>query len=150
MAKKVRIGKWEVDEAELDREIEEATRRGEERMKTEPRAASARYDARAKRIVVELTNDCVFMFPTELAQGLRGASPADLAEVEVMGPGFALGWDKLDTHFSLAGLMSGLFGNKAWMAGLRRKSGRVKSGAKAGAARGNARKGGRPRETKRA
>lgn len=138
----VKMGKYEFDEEELEKQFTEATKRGKERMKTEPRAKSARYDRESGRIVVELLNGCTFMFPPELAQGLADASPEDLAEVRVRGPGFALGWDKLDVHFSLAGLMAGIFGNKAWMAEMGRRGGRATSEAKAAAARENGRKGG--------
>lgn len=109
---KVKFGKWEFTEEELEKQFEEATRRGKERMKKEPRASSAYYDCERDRIVVELTNGCAFMFPPELAQGLAGASAEDLADVRIMPAGFALGWDKLDVHFSIAGLMAGRFGNK--------------------------------------
>jgi hypothetical protein len=97
-------------------------------------------------MVVEMMNGCTFMFPPELAQGLAGASPNLLAEVKVMPQGFALGWDTLDVHLSLAGLMSGIFGNKTWMAELGRKGGSRTSEAKAAASRANGQKGGRPRK----
>ncbi len=48
---------------------------------TEPRAKSARYDRRAKRIVVELVSGATFISPPELAQGLAEALPAELAKV---------------------------------------------------------------------
>ena len=144
---KVKIGKWEVDEAELEREHAEAVKRGEESMRTEPRAVSARYDRRRKRIVVELIDGCTFMFPPELAQGLAGASPEDLADVRVMGPGFALGWDKLDAHFSLAGLLAGRFGNDAWMAQLAKRRSRKASKPKTNLTPAHSKKTTRPRKT---
>ena len=89
----------------------------EERMR-EPRASSARYDAASGRVVIELTNGCTFMFPAELAQGLRGASPELLAEVEVEPFGLALHWEQLDADLTVAGLLTGTFGTKRWMAEL--------------------------------
>ena len=112
---KVKIGKWEYDEKELDRQFEEATKRGQEALRTKPRAKSAYYDAGNGRIVVELLNGCTFVFPAHLAQGLRGASGQDLAEVKVMPLGFSLHWEKLDADFTLEGLMAGRFGSKRWM-----------------------------------
>jgi hypothetical protein len=105
-----------INSKEFDRQYAEAKKRGEYHLQTTPRAETAYYDARRKRIVVELSNGCVFMFPPELAQGLANASAKELAEVRVMPSGFAIGWDKLDVHFSLTGLLAGEFGNKEWMA----------------------------------
>jgi Protein of unknown function (DUF2442) len=144
---KVKLGKWEVDEAELDREHAEAVKRGEERMRTELRAISARYDRRRKLIVVELIDDCTFMFPPELAQGLAGASAEDLSDVRVMGPGFALGWDKLDVHFSVKGLMSGRYGNNAWMAQIEKRRSRKATKGRASLTRANGKRASRPRKT---
>ena len=142
-----KFGKWEYTEEELERQFAEATKRGEEAMRTEPRAVSARYDRRRKRIVVELIDDCTFMFPPELAQGLAGASAEDLSDVRVMGPGFALGWDKLDVHFSVGGLMSGRFGNDKWMAQLKKRRSRKATKGKASPTRANGRRASRPRKT---
>lgn len=113
--------KWRMSDEEFERQFEEATKRGEEALKTEPRAKSAFYDRASKRIIVELLNGCTFMFPTNLAQGLRGAADDDLAEVEVMPFGFALHWEKLDADLTVAGLMAGRFGTKRWMAELEQR-----------------------------
>ena len=87
---------------------------------TEPRAKSARYDRRAKRVVVELLNGATFLFPPELAQGLAGASPTDLSQVQVTPSGSGLRWPSLDADFSLPGLMLGEFGSPSWMRELAR------------------------------
>lgn len=102
---------------------------------TEPRAKSARYDRRAKRIIVELISGATFIFPPELAQGLAGASPAELAEVQVTPSGAGLRWPSLDADFSLSGLIMGVFGSPSWMRGLARKREGVKSKARAAATR---------------
>ncbi|HYH86560.1 MAG TPA: DUF2442 domain-containing protein [Pyrinomonadaceae bacterium] len=141
------MAKWRMSDEEFERQFAEATKRGEEAMRTEPRAVSARYDRRRKRIVVELIDGCTFMFPPELAQGLAGASAEDLSDVRVMGPGFALGWDKLDTHFSVAGLMSGRFGNDAWMAQLAERRSRRATKRKTIPTRAADKKASRPRKT---
>ena len=70
-------------------------------------------------MVIELTSGATYSFAPWLAQGLRGASAADLAEVEVLGRGFALHWETLDVEFTVAGLLNGVFGTRAWMDGLR-------------------------------
>jgi hypothetical protein len=131
--------------AELtDKDIDAALARGQEAASVEPRAASARYDRRLDRIVVELTNGCTFAFPPRLAQGLEQATEDELAEVEVMGAGYGLHWETLDVDFTVPGLLAGIFGTRAYMA---RHAGRTTSPAKAAAARANGAKGGRPRKT---
>lgn len=133
---------------EFDRQYEAARQRGDERLQREPRALSARYDKRRARVVVELTNGCVFMFPPHLAQGLQDARPEDLAKVEVMPYGLALRWPRLNADLTIAGLLAGIFGAKAWMSELGRKGGSRTSEAKAIAVRANGRQGGRPRKEK--
>jgi hypothetical protein len=142
-----KFGKWEYTEEELERQFAEATKRGEECMNRDLRAEAVYYDRRRKRIVVELIDDCTFMFPPELAEGLAGASAEDLSDVRVMGSGFALGWDKLDVHFSVAGLMSGRFGNDRWMAQLRKRRSRKATKRRASLTRANGKKTSRPRKT---
>src|SRR5499433_1328145 len=139
-----RWGKWEYTDAELNRQHKEAVRRGKEAEGNEPRAA--RYERRSKRLVIELANGAAFVIPIHLLQGFEGATARDIAAVEVMPQGSALHWEKLDLDFSVAGLVAGIFGNKAWMSALGRQGGLAKSEAKARAARTNGAKGGRPRK----
>jgi Protein of unknown function (DUF2442) len=54
----------------------------------------------------------------DLAQGLSGATPQDLAQVEITPMGDGLHWETLDTDFTVAGLLNGVFGTKRWMAAL--------------------------------
>ncbi|SEP50679.1 Protein of unknown function [Rhodospirillales bacterium URHD0017] len=132
--------------AEIDKEIDRALARGRRLMRDEPRAASARYDRRTRRMVVELTNGCSFVFPPRALQGMAQAREAALADVEIAGAGHALHWPQLDVDFTVPGLLMGVFGTRAWMASeLARRAGQSKSPAKAAAARANGRKGGRPR-----
>ena len=124
--------------------IRAALERGRIARQSEPRAASARYDAALDRVIVDLTNGCTFSFPPRLAQGLETASAAQLADVEILGAGYGLHWEALDADLSVPGLLAGLFGTRAFMA---RQAGRATSEAKAAAARANGRKGGRPRKS---
>lgn len=131
--------------AELsDRIIDAALERGRLARETEPRAAAARYEAPARRVVVELTNGCTFTFPPAMAQGLEHATDAELEAIEIFGQGYGLHWEALDVDLSLPGLMAGIFGTKAYMA---RRAGQVTSPAKATASRINGAKGGRPRKS---
>ncbi len=105
----------------------------------EPRAESAYYDqssdseallrsplalpkASADRIVINLKSGATFSFPPEIAQGLAGASPEDLAEVEVTPSGDGLHWEKLDADFSVPALLAGVFGTDAWMAQIKMRA----------------------------
>ena len=131
--------------AELtDTQVDEALARGAAARRTEPRATAARYDRRAGRVIVELSNGCTFAFPARLAQGLERATDEQLAEVEVLGTGTGLHWEALDADLSVPGLLAGLFGTRAFMA---RQAGRATSPAKAAAARANGARGGRPRKS---
>jgi len=132
---------------DLGKMIAEAEERGQRSLHTEPRARTARYDRRTGRVHVALTNGCSFAFPARSAQGLERASDADLAQVEILGLGLALHWDRLDVDLSVPGLLAGLFGTKAYMDRQRAAwAGAAKSAAKAAAARRNGAKGGRPRK----
>ena len=124
-------------------QIEAALERGRIAQQTEPRAASARYDTKAKRMVVELTSGATFAFPPALVQGLCEATPAQLAAVEVTPSGYGLHWEQLDEDYTVPGLMNGVFGTAKWQAA---KAGRTTSIAKSAAARANGAKGGRPRK----
>ncbi|MFO7635064.1 MAG: DUF2442 domain-containing protein [Caldilinea sp.] len=144
---KVRIGAWEVDENELDRQHEAALRRGAQQAALEPHARSAHYDAEAHALIIELTNGVTVSTPIHLLQGLEGA-PAERLAAVVLGPrGASLHWEELGVDFSVAGLLTGVFGTRAWMAEAGRRGGRATSEAKAAAARANGAKGGRPKKT---
>ena len=129
-----------------DAAIDRALARGRDVALSEPRATSARYEAGGRRVIVELANGCTFAFPADFAQGLEGASDADLADMEVLGNGYGLHWPTLDTDLAIPDLMAGLLGTRSWMA---RKAGKATSKAKATAARENGKKGGRPKQTAR-
>jgi len=100
---------------EILAQIPAARARAKEASRTQPRARAATFDAATRRVRIELKNGCVFEFPVDLAQGLRGV-PADVLEqVEIFPGGRALRWDALDVDFSVPGLVAGRFGGKAWM-----------------------------------
>jgi hypothetical protein len=125
-----------------DAEIDAALARGQAARQSEPRAATARYDRRHKRVVIGLTNGCTFSFPPRLAQGLEMATDDQLRRIAILGAGHGLHWEDLDVDFTVTGLLAGMLGTKAYMA---RRAGQATSPAKAAAARANGRKGGRPR-----
>lgn len=134
-----------MSEAEFQRQYAEATRRGEERLERVPGAVAVCYNRRTRKVVIDLDNGCTLLVPPELAQGLTDASPGELADVHVLGPGTTIAWPRLDIQFSVTGLMMGIFGTPAWMAELARRAGRTKSSAKAGAAPRTGARNGAPR-----
>jgi hypothetical protein len=111
-----------------------------------PRAAGARYDWSTARLVVDLVDGCSYAFPPHYLDLLRGAAPEALARVEVFGAGERLTWPALGAEYDVPALVNQLFGTSAWLAAAAgRAAGRVRSEAKAAAARANGAKGGRPR-----
>lgn len=84
------------------------------------------------------------MVPARSIQGLENATPAQLAEVELLGE-TGLHWETLDVDFTILGLMKGIFGTAKFMEAQRR-GGQSRSAAKIEASRANGAKGGRPRK----
>jgi hypothetical protein len=140
------MGEW--IHKELERSFAQSTRAGEVRLAKQPRAIKAKYDSRKARLVVELTNGVILMLPPKLLQGLRSATPAQIAKVEITPLGTGLHWEELDADLSVAGLASGAFGSKVWMSELARHAGSRTSVRKGASSRENGKKGGRPRVRK--
>ncbi|AJY38107.1 MULTISPECIES: DUF2442 domain-containing protein [Burkholderia] len=132
--------------AVTDREFEQAQARMHA-LREHGYAVAARYDRRSARVVVKLNTGVQIAFPAALAEGLSGATPEDLALIEISPAGLGLHWPRLDADIYVPALLQGVFGSKNWMAReLGMAGGRARSAAKANAARENGRKGGRPRK----
>ena len=129
---------------ELQAQIDRARAAGQVLDETEPRAVKAWYAADTERIFIELTTQVIMGFPSGLLQGLRDATPRQLAEVEVTPSGYGLHWESLDVDLGVPQLVAGLFGTKAWMAQLGRQGGKSRSATKAQASQANGKLGGRP------
>lgn len=142
-----------ISEEEFERQFAEAARRGAERLENEPHAVAVRYDRRKKRVVVDLSNGTTFIFPPRLLQEVGTGSEDEIADVKILGQGFALEWERLDQQFSIKGLLAGVFGTNRWMNNLKehlseagKKGGASRSAAKRKSSAENGRKGGRPRK----
>jgi uncharacterized protein DUF2442 len=110
-------------------------------MQQQPRAVSARYDARAHKVVVTFASGAELRFPTSVDAALVKARAVDLAEIVVSPAGQGIYFPKIDVDMLLAPLLLGTAGAAA---ALGRLGGSAASAAKAHAARENGRRGGRP------
>ena len=111
-------------------------------------ARSARYDQPSHRVIMELTNDCVFGFPVADIPWLRPLTPEQLSDVEVSPLGSGLRWDAFDIDLDVAGLLLSSIGRTEKAREFGRLAGSAKSAAKTRAARANGAKGGRPRKVR--
>ena len=109
-------------------------------------AKSATYDARRKRLQIELVSGSAVAIPVSQVEGLADAKAVQIHAVKIVGRGYGLHWPALDLDLAVPDLLAGCFGTRAWMSALGRKAGQATSEAKAAAARENGRKGGRPRK----
>ncbi len=126
-------------------EFEAANARGAEKLRG-PLAVRARYDRRLRRIVIRLNTGLDISFLPGDAQGLEGAMSSELEDIEISPSGLGIHFPKLDADLYLPALLQGFMGSEKWAAArLGARGGKVKSEAKAIAARQNGSRGGRPR-----
>jgi hypothetical protein len=121
-----------------------ATLRGELNQLIHPVAIAATYQPETGLIEITFSNQTRFSFPAHLGQGLAGASPKDLADIEITPSGTGLHWEALDADLYIPALLEGTFGSRQWMTALAKKGGAAKSPAKTQSSRQNGKKGGRP------
>jgi hypothetical protein len=130
----------------FEEEFKRANQRARELKANLPRAVTARYDRRTGRVVIGLSSGLEVGFFPEKAEGLTGASAAELEEIEITPSGYGIHFPRLDADLYLPALLQGFTGSRKWMAsGLGRVGGASRSRAKVAAARKNGKLGGRPR-----
>ena len=128
-------------------EFEAANRRARLRDQSTPKAVRAHYDRRTDRVVITLSNRVDLAFSPRDAQGLEGATAAQLSKIEISPTGLGLHFPRIDADLFIPGILEGLMGSKKWMASrLGANGGKSKSDAKRDAAKRNGRLGGRPRK----
>ena len=127
-------------------EMQQANEAAEVFAAKNPKAVSAKYDRRIRRIVVQLSSNLGIFFSPQQAEGLEDATPEQLSEIEISPSGYGLHFPQLDADLYLPAMLEGVFGSERWMAShMGSKGGRARSAAKTLAAQENGKKGGRPR-----
>lgn len=132
----------------VDRGMARAVAAGQSRRQKGDLAKSADYDARSKRLRIELMSGVGLSIPVDRLQGLADAPAAVIRSVRVEGGGYGLHWPSLDLDLAVPDLIAGCFSSRAWMAALGRRGGAATSTAKRQASRENGKKGGRPLKKK--
>lgn len=132
-------------------EYRRAVAEGEEEDRIAPKAVSATYDPGSRSFTIRLARGGGVIVNLDQLPELDGATPEQLAAVEV---GDFLFWEDLDVSIDLSGLLIDVIGRE-WFARearqwVNREAARAKSEAKAAAARANGAKGGRPRKSREA
>lgn len=130
---------------EVRRNLRAANRVGRQAAFSEPRAAEVRLLPSRRQLHLRLTNGASLSLPVAIVSELRGATRAQLSDIEILPGGDGLHWPALDFTISVPGLAASLFGPAAWMSELGRRGGSRVTVAKAAAARRNGLRGGRPR-----
>jgi hypothetical protein len=82
-------------------------------------ASSVRYLKQDDLLLIVLKSGRRVAIPVEELQDLAGAERDAVAEVELVGSGSALHWEKLDVDFRVEESADGIYGDQHWMAGLK-------------------------------
>lgn len=129
---------------------EEAIRRGQEVRRSQPHATSVAYDAKTRTYTLAMLAGGQLSFRADQVRELAGASPEQLARVELSPSGGGISWPELDVDIDMTGLVMDLVAGETWRTAFRsllaKEISSVKSEAKADAARQNGKLGGRPRK----
>ena len=95
-------------------QFEAANERAKQMLTDIPRAVSARYDHRNRRIVVQLSSNLGIFFSPRIAEGLESATPEQLSVIEISPSGYGIHFPELDADLYVPGLLAGVFGSKTW------------------------------------
>lgn len=133
-----------MDTKELEYRV--AEERGREQRAAGLYAKRAWYDEEGRRVEIELPSGIVFGIPVANLPEISSANEDDLFDVELLGAGNVLHWEKLDADYSVSALVLDAIGTDAIARQFARRGGQVVSEAKREAARANGAKGGRPRK----
>lgn len=90
-------------------------------------ADAARYEPKSGKLVIELHSGARFEVPTALIQGLDQGSADQLKVIQISPSGLGLHFPELDADILISGLLNGVMGTPAWMAGHAERIERVKA-----------------------
>ena len=128
-------------------DFEQANQRAKDLKARIPRAISAHYDRRTKRIVIELSSKLIVSFSPSDVEGIEHATPSQLNEIEISPSGFGIRFPAVDADLYVPALLEGFLGSKTWMASrLGQIGGQSRSKAKQNASRTNGKLGGRAKK----
>jgi hypothetical protein len=94
----------------FDKQYKAGVARAAHRLATEPHIVTARFDTKSHNVVVHLSNNAWFGFPSEIAQGLQNATVEQLKKIEISPSGFGLHFPLLDAQFDITALLQGHYG----------------------------------------
>lgn len=98
-----------------DADIDAAIRQARAFSKYDQRVVRAVYSPRSDRFSLRTSRGVTHFIPRKLLQGLAGATPAQVARIELLGRGTGLYWPALDVAHSVSGLLAGVYGSASWM-----------------------------------
>ena len=112
-----------INDAEFARQLAAATKRGEQRLQTEPLAKAVSWD-HSLGAVIDLNNGCRVCVPLSLLPELKDAKPRQLQNVEIMGVGQAVQWPDLDQQVGIAELLTDVWNATQLIAAPKRRGSR--------------------------
>lgn len=136
----VEIGDQSWTRSEWKQMLADADHAADEYARRWPQVTAVRYDRATKSVVLNLNNGAHLSIPATKLQSVAGATEDQRANVSILGPNWAIQFPKIDQQFTVEELLCGVFGNKAWMTKLNRKSGKSATSTRVSAARTNIRK----------
>ena len=131
--------KYYVSDAELDRQICEAEKRGI----TEPEAKSAKY--KNGKVEIDLVSGWNFAFDPRTFSEFTNATESELKQIGLWGR-YTLGCQPLDVHIGIGSIIFELIGDEVVSAQVGRRNGSKSSEKKKSASRANGKLGGRPKK----
>ncbi len=125
-------------EEALIQQFNEATKRGQDTLTNSPKAKAVSYNAKSKRIVIELESGVSAIIPINLIEILQNASDRQIRDVELAVEGLYVRWKSLDEDLFVPNLLQGVLGTRKWMDNL--KEHLSNAGKKGGASRSEAKR----------
>jgi len=101
------------DESDIDWAIANARDPDDEEI-----AVAASFDVTNRLLLIELKTGQRLAIPQEDLQDIYRADPVALADVEILGPGTALHFEKAMEGIHVDAVRRGIYGSERWMEGL--------------------------------